>query len=106
MFNSVKKVDGAESDSIKLRAEAMNSLKENYELVKVIATVIMKGDGEIPKGDTVNEVRKLSGESIHKVRHVIQLHDGDNYDDYYRWNLKVEGGRHKYQLLLDTLKYE
>ena len=106
MFNSVTKVDGAKSDSIKLRSEAINSLTENYELIKVIATVIMKGNGKLPKGDVVKETRKISGESMHKVRRVIQLHEGDNYNDHYRWALKVEGGRHKYQLLPGTLKHE
>jgi len=99
LLNSVEELPLEVVETVKLNAEALLSLKENSAVIKVIQEVIRESDGRWTKGDIVAEVNKRSTVGIIKIREIIQLHEGDNYDEHCRWTGVKEGNRHKYVLL-------
>lgn len=99
LLDSVKELPSDEVETIRSNAKALNSLNENSVLIKTIQDVIRKGKGGWTKGQVVKEVNQQVQVGIHKIRAVIQLHEGDSYVDHYRWTNITEGNAYKYVLV-------
>jgi hypothetical protein len=99
LFNSVIRLSSDVAINVKLNAKAAKSLKENSAVINMIIETIREGKGELTKGQIVNEVNGRSTVGKNKIQSIMRLHEGDNYDEHYRWTGIKEGKKWKYVLV-------
>ena len=82
-----------------MNARAAKSLKENSAVIQLIIEAIREGQGKWTKGEIVDEVNGRSTVGKNKIQSIMRLHEGDNYDEHYRWTGVKEGKTWKYVLV-------
>ena len=99
LLNSVKTISSDAAINVKLNAKAAKSLKENSAVINMIIETIRESKGKLTKGQIVDEVNSRSTVGRNKIQDIMRLHEGDNYDEHYRWTGIKEGKKWKYVLV-------
>ena len=99
LLESVKNISSDVAINVKLNAKAAKSLKENSAVIQLIIEAIREGKGKWTKGQIVDEVNGRSTVGKNKIQSIMGLHEGDNYDEHYRWTGVKEGKKWKYVLV-------
>ena len=99
LLESVKTISSDAASGVKLNAIAARSLKENSAVIQLIIEAIREGKGKWTKGEIVDEVNGRSTVGRNKIQSIMRLHEGDNYDEHYRWTGVKEGKTWKYVLV-------
>jgi len=99
ILNSIKELSSDALINVKLNVKAAQSLKENSAIIRMIEEAIRKSNGKWNKGQIVEDVNNRSTVGRHKIREIIGLHEGDNYNEHYRWTSVKKGNGYKYVLI-------
>jgi hypothetical protein len=107
LLDSVKPLDAIQLEFARETEAVRHRLKENAGVIKVIEKHIPANNRlTVPrtKGDLIRHISTDAQIGINKVRQVMDYHEGDNYENGYRWtSVKVGNERTEYKLLTPPL---
>ena len=100
LMDSVKRLDPYQSGQCKERAEVLYRLEQNKDTIEIIQKHIDANNKlEIPrtKNDLIKHISEAAGIGEHKIRSIMNFHEGDDWNEGYRWTgIKVGNERTKY----------
>jgi hypothetical protein len=103
LVDSVKPLDNLQLMFAKEVDVVRHRLEENAPVIKIIEKhIIANNKMEVPrtKGELIEHIAKDAKIGQKKVRKVMNYHEGDDYDNGYRWTgIKVGNERTEFKLL-------
>ena len=94
----MKRVDRDELEEIKGKATVQSELDEETPIIQAICEVISAGI--VSKTKIIKAAHESSGQSVARVRHVLNKRTGDIYRLGHRWRQKTEShNRHLFEIL-------
>ena len=100
LMDSVRRLDSDQSGQCKERAEVLNRLEQNKDTIEIIRKHIdANNEHKVPrtKKDLIKHISEASGIGEHKIRNIMNFHEGDDWNEGYRWTgIKVGNERTKY----------
>ena len=98
LLDSVKCLDKTNMEEIKQQANIKAELNEDVVIIKAICRLIE--DGTFTKDNIIKGVYELSGESVRRVKKVLEQRTGNVYELGHRWTQHKEAhNRHVYAVL-------
>ena len=83
---------------VREKASVQSELEEDAPIIRAICTVVL--GGTVSKSKIIQEAHERSGQSVVRVRKVLDKRTGDLYQLGHRWNLrKAAHNRHVYEIL-------
>ena len=98
--DSIKCLDSNESQQFQDRAEVLNRLEQNKDTIEIIRKHIDANNQQaVPwtKRELIQHIANETGIGEKKIRNIVTYHEGDDWNQGYRWTgIKVGNERTKY----------
>jgi len=88
LLDTVKRLDGEHLAAVREKASVQSELEEDAPIIRAICTVV--SGGTVSKAKIVQEAHERSGQSVVRVRKVLNKRTGSIYQLGHRWQLHTE----------------
>lgn len=100
LMDSVRRLGSEQSYEVKERAEVLNRLEQNQDTIEIIRKHIdANNEQAMPwqKNELIKNIANDTGIGEKKIRYIMNYHEGDDWNQGYRWTgIKVGNERTKY----------